>query len=120
MSSPHRSGSSATSEGGPVKVRAYGLFPFTRRGYMIVQTCCFTALLAAMAWLAIAPPDTAAYRKLAASAPPADRLPIELFAKALDHALVILAVILVLGALETAWMLRRFRMAETRRGKPSG
>lgn len=103
-----------TSERPPARIRAYGLFPFTRRWYVILQTCCFTAILIALVWLSVAPPDVEAYRKLAAQAPPADRLPIELFAKGLKHARAILLAIGVIGAIETVWMLRKFRAAETR------
>ena len=118
MDSSTTRGESPTTPGdGPVKIRAYGLFPITRRGYVIVQTCCVTAILLAMAWLAIAPPDTDAYRKLAEKAPVTDRPPIEAFAKVLDHAHQILLAILALGAVETVWMLRKFRAAEARGGR---
>jgi len=96
----------------PVRVRAYGLFPFTRRGYVVVQTCCFTAILIALVWMLLAPPDTDAYRKLAEKSPPADQLPIEAFATMLENAPVILMGVAALGGLETLWMLRKFRRAE--------
>jgi hypothetical protein len=95
----------------PLRIRAYGLFPFTRRGYVIVQTCCFTALAVAMAWVLIAPPDTDAYRKLAEKSSAADRLPIEAFAAMLENAPLILAVIAALGAVETLVMMRKFNAA---------
>ncbi|MEX2186133.1 MAG: hypothetical protein WD875_05030 [Pirellulales bacterium] len=114
--------SEPNSQKPPVKIRAYGLFPITRRGYAIVQTCCFTAILLAIAWVEIAPPDTDAYRKLAAAAPETDRPPIVMFAKVLDRAQTILLAILGLGVVETVWMLRKFKAAETRdaHSTPSG
>ncbi len=104
----------------PIRIRAYGLFPISRRAYLILQTCCFTAVLAAIVWLAVAPPDTDAYRKLAETAPVTDRPPIEAFAKVLDHAHTILFAVLALGAVETVWMLCKFRAAATRNGRPPG
>lgn len=98
----------------PVKIRAYGLLPITRRAYTIVQICCFTAILAALAWMTIAPPDAEAYRQLAARAPETDQLPLEAFAAVLDNARMILLVVLAVGVLETLWMLRRFEAAEVR------
>jgi hypothetical protein len=96
----------------PVRVRAYGLFPFTRRSYLVVQTCCFTALLIALVWMLLAPPDTDAYRKLAEKSPPADQLPIEAFATMLDNAPAILMGVAALGGIETLFMLRKFGRAE--------
>jgi hypothetical protein len=96
----------------PVKIRAYGLLPITHRGYVIVQVCCFTAILLALAWLTLAPPDIDAYRKLAERAPATDQLPLELLAAALDNARMILLVILAVGALESVLMLRKFNAAE--------
>lgn len=100
----------------PVKIRAYGLLPITRRGYAIVQVCCFTAILAALAWLTFFPPDVDAYRQLAERAPATDRLPMEIFANLLDNARPILLVVLAAGALETVWMLRKFNAAEAHAG----
>lgn len=96
----------------PVRVRAYGLFPFTRRSYAIIQLSCFTAIAIAIAWVLIAPPDTSAYRKLAEKSPPEEQMPIEAFATMLDNAPVILMGVAALGGLETLLMLRKFRKAE--------
>jgi hypothetical protein len=98
----------------PVKIRAYGLLPITRRGYLIVQICCFTAILVALAWLTIAPPDIDAYRKLAERAPETDQLPLELLATALENARLVLLVVLAVGVLESVLMMRKFNAAEDR------
>jgi hypothetical protein len=95
-----------------VKIRAYGLIPITRRAYLILQTCCFTALFLAFAWIAVSPPDAGLFRAKAANADPAVRAPIEWFAAALDQAGWILLGIIAFGVLETFWMLRKFRIAE--------
>ena len=105
------------SAASPIRIRAYGLLPITRRAYAILQVCCFTAILAALAWLTFFPPDVDAYRQLAERAPATDRLPMEIFANLLDNARPILLVVLAAGAIETAWMLRKFNAAEARAGE---
>jgi hypothetical protein len=95
-----------------VKVRAYGLLPITKRAYLRVQTCCLSALAIALLWVALAPPDSSVYYRLADAAEPTEEAPIRIFAMLLDNALWILLAAALLGVVETWWMLRRFRAAE--------
>lgn len=78
----------------PVKGKAHGLVPVTRKTYVMLQTAVFIVGLALAAWFYFAPPRVVVRT---------------------NWLLPLLLIALLLEAVETAFMLRRFAQKERER-----
>jgi hypothetical protein len=109
----------------PVKVKVFGLVPVTKMAYLAIQACVFSLLIAALVIVLAFPPEAQVMRLNLESNRELARadsvllevgVEIALFGIALlDWAVWILAAILALEVIETAVVLRKFRLAEERR-----
>ena len=86
----------------PVRIKVYGLLPLTRRRYLTMQAVGLVLLLALfVVWLGFAGvPADHPLRRIPVAAWLLDRLPL------------ILVIVLLWEAVETAYVLRRFARAE--------
>jgi hypothetical protein len=107
----------------PIRIRTTLYARLSKRAYLRIQIICFALLIAGFIWLSIRPPDLERTRETlalavmgAATRPPEPYdYTIEIFKAyifAVQHGRWILVGAMLLGAAETVWMLRRYRIAE--------
>jgi hypothetical protein len=107
----------------PIRIRTTLYARLSKPAYLRIQIACFALLLAGFIWLSIRPPDMSRAREALALAKmgavtttpePYDfTIPIlTAYVFAVEHGRWFLAGAMLLGAAETLWMLRRYRVAE--------